>query len=47
MPYVALYTMTLFGFLFPLWEFGTRWGIIYTVFCVAQYALNISSHFRK
>ena len=47
MPYVTLYTVTLFGFLFPLWEFGPRWGIIYTVFCVAQYALNISSHFRK
>ena len=43
-PYVAGYTVTLFGFLFPMWDLGKGWGIAYTVLCVAQYALNIRSH---
>ncbi|MCU0521698.1 MAG: hypothetical protein MUF84_13530, partial [Anaerolineae bacterium] len=37
-PYVAGYTVTLFGFLFPMWDLGKGWGIAYTVLCVAQYA---------
>jgi len=44
-PYVVLYTVSLFGFLFPLWEMGWRLGLPYTVLFVVHTVLNAASHF--
>ena len=44
-PYIVLYTVSLFGFLFPLWEMGWRLGLPYTVLFVVHTVLNASSHF--
>ena len=44
-PYVVLYQVSLFGFLFPLWEMGWRLGLPYTMLFVVHTVLNASSHF--
>ncbi len=44
-PYVVLFQVSLFGFLFPLWEMGRRLGLPFTVLFVVPTVLNASSHF--
>ena len=44
-PYVVLFQVSLFGFLFPPWEMGWRLGLPFTVLFVVQTVLNASSHF--